>query len=221
VFQDMIIISYDAPGFGESECSNHSALSISFLRQVAERIIDFYNMSSYHLVGHSMGGLTALMLANEAPQQLLSFSNIEGNLSAEDCFLSRQIITNPDPNPHEFLRAFAERVWCQPGFANQLYSSGLRCKVHPEAVEPIFRSMVELSDSAELLELFLQLSCPTMFVYGEESKSLSYLTRLADSNVQLSEIPHSAHFPMYSNPPALWARLGDFIFNEGDIGNDQ
>jgi pimeloyl-ACP methyl ester carboxylesterase len=50
-----------------------------------------------------------------------------------------------------------------------------------------------------------------MFVYGDENRSLSYLATLKDQGVELAEIAHSGHFPMYANPPALWTRISEFI----------
>lgn len=49
-----------------------------------------------------------------------------------------------------------------------------------------------------------------MFMYGEQNASLSYLGELAAGGVELAEIPHSGHWPMYSNPVAMWDRIADF-----------
>ena len=57
---------------------------------------------------------------------------------------------------------------------------------------------------------FLSLSCPRLFIYGERNSSLSYLQALAAGGIELAAIPHSAHFPMYSNPVAMWERIGEF-----------
>jgi pimeloyl-ACP methyl ester carboxylesterase len=78
-------------------------------------------------------------------------------------------------------------------------------------VKPIFEPMVDLSDHGRLLERFLALPFPRMFMYGSQNGSLSYLRMLADAGVELAEIAHSGHFPMYSSPPAMWARLTDFV----------
>lgn len=50
-----------------------------------------------------------------------------------------------------------------------------------------------------------------MFMYGEQNSSLSYLDALAAGGVEVAEIGQSAHFPMYSNAPEMWARITDFI----------
>jgi pimeloyl-ACP methyl ester carboxylesterase len=88
--------------------------------------------------------------------------------------------------------------------------TSLRHKVRPGAVRGIFKSMVDLSDHGDLMSKFLSLSCPRMFMYGEQNSSLSYLAKLAANGVELAEIPHSAHFPMYSHPVAMWERIAEF-----------
>ena len=210
-FDGRPIIAFDAPGCGETECADLSALSIPFLQQTAQLVLDRYSVKRFHLVGHSMGGLTALMFAHKNRHAPLSFTNIEGNVAPEDCFLSRQISEYPSDNPAEFLKSFIERIRRTPGYSHPLYAIGLRNKVHCEAIAPIFRSMVELSDSDDLLAKFAQLPCAKMFVYGDENRSLSYLSALEDLGVELAEIEHSGHFPMYANPPALWRRISQFI----------
>jgi pimeloyl-ACP methyl ester carboxylesterase len=71
--------------------------------------------------------------------------------------------------------------------------------------------MVELSDHGNLMRRFLALRFPRMFMYGEQNRSLSYLGELRGNGVELAEIPQSAHFPMYSNPPEMWSRINDFV----------
>jgi hypothetical protein len=71
--------------------------------------------------------------------------------------------------------------------------------------------MVDLSDNSPLMEIFTRLSCSRIFIYGEQNRHLSYLGGLPARGVEVAEIPLSAHFPMYSNPPALWAVMADFI----------
>jgi hypothetical protein len=70
--------------------------------------------------------------------------------------------------------------------------------------------MVQLLDNAALMEKFLALPCPRMFMYGEQNRSLTYLPRLAARGVQLAEIARSGHFPRYSNAPEMWSRIAAF-----------
>jgi pimeloyl-ACP methyl ester carboxylesterase len=202
--------AYDAPGCGESLCADLEKISIPFLVDTAVAALADQGIERFHLVGHSMGGLTSLMLAHQEAGRVASFTNIEGNIGPEDCFLSRQIFLHPRDDPERFLEDFIARNWAAPYYSSPLYATSVRYKVRAAAVRGIFESMANLSDNANLMEKFLTLPLPRMFMYGEQNRSLSYLPRLAANGVQLAEIQRSGHFPMYSNAPEMWNRIAAF-----------
>jgi pimeloyl-ACP methyl ester carboxylesterase len=203
-------LAYDAPGCGETACADLTKISIPFLVDTALAMLARVGFERFHLVGHSMGGLTALMLASAHPERVLSFINIEGNVAPEDCFLSRQIHDYPVDDAESFFGDFIERARQAPALASALYAASLRHKVRVHALRPIFTSMVELSDRGGLMNRLLSLPCATMFMYGHENRHLSYLAYLAEEGVALAEIPDSNHWPMYSNPAEMWRRIGAF-----------
>jgi pimeloyl-ACP methyl ester carboxylesterase len=166
-------LAYDAPGCGETVCEDLPAISIPFLVKTAQAMLDHAGIRRFHLVGHSMGGLTALLLAHQEADRVLSFTDIEGNLAPEDCFLSRQILTHPS-DEEGFLDDVAERARGACSSSSALFAASLRHKVRPGAVRGIFESMVDLSDHGDLMEKFLTLPCPRMFMYGEENAALPY-----------------------------------------------
>ncbi|MEM7347590.1 MAG: alpha/beta hydrolase [Chloroflexota bacterium] len=209
--QDRPFLAYDAPGCGETICSQLDKVNIPFLVKTALAVLDDAKLEKFHLVGHSMGGLTALMLAHQNPDRVLSFTNIEGNIAPEDCFLSRQIIEYPAANADEFFERFIERTLHTPAYSSPLYSASLRHKVRADAVEGIFSSMVSLSDHGALMDKFLNLPCPKMFMYGDQNNDLSYLSYIKSQGVRLSEITACGHFPMYANPPMMWREIADFL----------
>jgi pimeloyl-ACP methyl ester carboxylesterase len=203
-------LAYDGPGCGETSCEDLSKMSIPFLVKTAQTVLRAAGIRRFHIVGHSMGGLTALLLAHQDPGRILSFADIEGNIAPEDTFLSRQVLTHPSDDDESFFEDFIDRTRRSPFYSSALYAASLRHKVRPGAVRGIFESMVELSDHGDLMAKFLSLPCPRMFMYGEQNSSLSYLTKLSANGVELAEIPHSAHFPMYSNPIVMWKRIAEF-----------
>jgi len=211
-------IAFDAPGFGRSTSNQLSRVSIEFLVDVADAVLKRLAIEEFHVVGHSMGGLTALMLAQGAPDRVLSFVNIEGNLAPEDCFLSRQIIDNPADDPDVFLEEFAARTHFAPEFSSALYAANVRSRVRPEVVRGVFESMVDLSDHGDLLSRFTALTMPRLFMYGEQNAELSYLPFLREHGVELAEIPFSGHWPMYSNPVAMWTEIAGFYDRHFDRG---
>lgn len=210
-FKTYGLIAYDAPGCGHTSASDLSVIDIPFLVATAEAILSHFGISKFHIIGHSMGGLTALLLAHRHPDRVLSFVDIKGNLAPEDCFLSRQIFDFPSEDPDVFLSAFINRTREARSFASPLYASTLPARVRAGAIRPIFMSMVRLSDKGDLLEMFLGLNCPKMFMFGEENRGLSYLRRLEKGAVELAQIPESGHFPMYSNPVEMYRRISKFL----------
>lgn len=205
------VLAYDAPGCGATGCSDLSAITVPFLVSVARAMLAHAGYRRCHLVGHSMGGLTGLVLAHEEPSRVAAFVSIEGNLAPEDCFFSRQVVDHPHPDPEDFLSAFVDRVAGAPYYSASLYASRLRHTVRAGAVAPILRSMVDISDHGPLLEWFLGLPSPRMLMYGEQNNRLSYLPRLRDGGVTLAEIPECGHFPMYANAVQMWRHLHGFL----------
>ena len=210
-FEDRPLVFWDAPGCGVSGINDPAALSIAFLVKVALAACDVLEIERFHLSGHSMGGLTGLMLAHENPDRVLSFFDIEGNIAPEDCFLSRQIVQHPADTPAAFAKGFIDRVRARPEYGSALYAASLTVKVQDTSFEPIFTSMVALSDTAPLMQMFTGLPCAKAFVYGEQNRHLSYLGDLPAKGIEVIEIPFSGHFPMYSNPPVLWDALATFL----------
>ncbi|MEM7532792.1 MAG: alpha/beta hydrolase [Chloroflexota bacterium] len=208
---DFPFLAFDAPGCGETNCTNLDIVSIPFLVKTALAVLKLRSINQFHLVGHSMGGLTALMLAHAYPNRVLSFINIEGNIAPEDCFLSRQIIEYPATNADEFFEQFIERTLYTPAYSSPLYATSLKHKVRAGAIEGIFSSMVQLSDHGDLMDKFLNLPCPKMFMYGDQNRTLSYLDYIESNGVRLSEIAECGHFPMYANPPMMWREIANFL----------
>jgi pimeloyl-ACP methyl ester carboxylesterase len=207
-FADRGFLAYDAPGCGATECSDLGAIDVPFLVDTAQAVLNRSGIGRYHLVGHSLGGLTALLLAHREPGRVLSFVNIKGTLAPEDAAPTKHVLSHQQPG--DVLSRLIEQMRHAQGYSAGLYLAGLPYKVRQGAVHSIFRSVVELADHGELLSKFLSLPCPRMYLYGEECASLSYLPMLDAHGVELAEIPHSGHLPMYSNPVATWKRMAEF-----------
>ncbi|KJK52123.1 alpha/beta hydrolase [Lentzea aerocolonigenes] len=212
-FAGRAFLAFDLPGCGATECADLGAIDVPFLVDTAHAMLDRAGIGRYHVVGHSLGGLTALLLAHREPGRVLSFVNIKGTLAPEDCAPTRLLMSHQDSG--DLYSRFIESVRRGHGYSSGLYAANLPHKIRPGAVPGIMRSVVELADHGELLHKFLALPIPKMYLYGEECASLSYLPSLDANGVELAEIPHSGHLPMYSNPVATWKRIAAFY--AGDV----
>lgn len=68
------LVSFDNPGIGQSELRANAALTIEGMASTARAIMDEERIVTFHLAGHSMGGLIAQSLALSAPERVKSLS---------------------------------------------------------------------------------------------------------------------------------------------------
>lgn len=213
-FDGRPFVAYDAPGCGETACADLSRISIPFLVKTAEAVLDHFGWRTFHLVGHSMGGLTALMLASRWPNRVLSFTDIEGNIAPEDCFLSRQIVGDPRPTPN----ASSMRSSSRPGTRRPTpapcmpRACATRCAPAPcgdfridgrpvgqrrpdgQVPRPAVSKAVHVRGAERVAVLPAPHPGPRRGAGGD---------------------PACGHFPMYSNPVLMWERIARFQAHAG------
>ena len=172
----------------------------------AEAVLSLLQVEKFHLVGHCMGGLTALELAHKHPKRVRSFVNISGNLAPEDCVLSREVVGKAAALDDEAeFEGFIKRMPQTPSYGGALYALSLRSKLQPSTIQPMLSSTVGRSEKGELLRKFLALRFARTLMHGDQCNKLSYLPALKAAGVWMSEIMECEHFPMYSNAPSMWA----------------
>ncbi|PYH96062.1 alpha/beta-hydrolase [Aspergillus ellipticus CBS 707.79] len=233
--QDHAFIAYDAPGCGASLHHGPSSdLTIPFLVATAQAVLSHFHISSFYLIGHSTGALTALMLASALQQQpqfqlqsqhrqqqkqqqkltLLAFINIEGILSPENCPFSRSLYKSLTQDNEEQesdpLKTLTTALTTSPTYGHIQLASLLPLRIRPAAIAPLVTSTVDLSWK-NLLGRFVRLSCPAMFMFGDQNRNCSFLDQLEANGVELVRIPMCGHFPMYSNPAKMLRRIEGFL----------
>lgn len=209
--QTHTLVAFDFPGCGNSPYPDGMPLFMDDLVKITNTVILKLNLNKFVLVGHSMGGLVALLYAEAYHGHAKGLINIEGNLASEDCFFSRKIANyGPTGFSREVLDELCRKIL-------QSKSKGLRefARVLQNASEKACfdysSSMVDYSDNANLLQRFDDLKIPKMFMYGSENRGLSYITKLKNSDCEVVEIPSSGHLPFYDNPQAYYKTVSNFL----------
>lgn len=206
------LIAFDFPGCGNSPYPEDISLGIYDLVEITHLVVSALPVDDFVIIGHSMGGLVALLYAERYGEYVNGFINVEGNLAPEDCFFSREVAQ------HSFTyfttTAFKDIKHSLTQSKNkgfQKYAETLTKSASEKAFFDCCPSLVDYSEHGNLIQRFIALKIPTLFVYGSENRSLSYLTTLKDSGCGLVEIPHSNHFPGYDNPQALYQAIAAFL----------
>jgi pimeloyl-ACP methyl ester carboxylesterase len=206
------LLAFDEPGTGLAQFDADAGLDVTALADLAHGLAEQILAGPYFLVGASMGGLiTLLQLRRYGPGRIQGLINLEGNLCPEDCMFSRRVTPHTIETFEPVYIQMMSELRASRYAGDQLVAHNMALNVDIRAYHAYSFETVAESDSGRLIEDFLQLSIPRLFLYGEANKALSYLPRLRASAVQVKEIPSAAHFLFYDNPAATFEAIGGFV----------
>lgn len=210
---DCDLLSFDFPGTGLAEFDAESCADVGTLAEITHLVRNALLPGPAFIVAASMGGLVALLLLRRfGPANVRGLINIEGNLAPEDCMFSRRTASQ---NLAEFSDTLFPQIQSElrtsryPG--DHMIAHNLALNTDVRAYHQYSFETVRESDSGRLLDDFLGLPLPRLFIYGEANRTLSYLPRLRASEVEVREIPASAHFLFYDNPVATFEEIATFV----------
>jgi len=200
------IVSFDFPGCGQSSYDPNASRTIDDLVAITEEVVKKLELDSFHLIGHSMGGLTALLFAKRNPGKVKSFINVEGNLAPVDCRVFSEYVCNypTDVDEKKFFLDFKNQIGNNGHPELDRFLSNLKKNVTYNAIRQYCQSIFNYCLNTDLLSYFKDLDLPKMFIYGEENHDLPYIGQLNKQGIVVREIPGSNHFPFYSNPETFF-----------------
>jgi pimeloyl-ACP methyl ester carboxylesterase len=176
---DCDLLTFDFPGTGRAEFDATTCPDVSTLAELAHLVWKALLPGPVFLVVASMGGLVGLLMMRKyGSAGVQGFINIEGNLAAEDCMFSRRVTSHTfDELSKNLFREIqrelrASRYPCDHMIAhNMLLNTDIRAYFQYS-----FQTVRE-SDSDRLLDEFLGMPVPRLFLYGEANRTLSYLPK--------------------------------------------
>lgn len=209
--QAYTLISFDFPGCGDSPYPKDMTIGIDDLVKITSIVVSKLNLSDLVVIGHSMGGLVALLYVEKNDTRVKGFINVEGNLAPEDCFFSRKVTKCSSIDAtREFLEHLQNKLARSESNGLRQYARQLQ-RASEKACFDCSPSLVDYSDRADLLQRFIGLKIPKLFLYGSENRGLSYIPSLRDSKCEVAEIPNSGHFTFYDNSYDYYHAISQFI----------
>jgi pimeloyl-ACP methyl ester carboxylesterase len=206
-FDRYALCAIDLIGFGDSSKPRDFSYDLYDHASACAEAISPLGYQRIHIVGHSVGGAVALLLATILAPKVVSFISIEGNLIAEDCGLitRRTAEVSLEIFEREQFEELVTKLRKQ-GLAKDLLDLK-RCS--PYAFYKTACSAVHWSDSGRLLQMFAELSAPKAYLYGEYNSGYPVLKRLIE--IPAIAISRSGHAPMDDNPGEFYQRCAAFI----------
>jgi pimeloyl-ACP methyl ester carboxylesterase len=192
----------DMPGYGRSawpdEPAGMEALADLLARWLSER-----GEGPVSLIGHSMGGVVGLVLAERHPDQINAFVNVDGNVAKGDCTFSGLAAAQPMERfvaaGFDELRDQVFRTGANDESLRGYYAS-LRL-ADPRAYHLHSAQLVEASGREDMAARMSALDCPAWYVAGvPRGVCQRGLELLADAGVPVVGIEPSGHTPFIDQP---------------------
>jgi len=220
-FDDFNILVPDLIGFGRS--SRAEDLDYSFSKQIIRinELLNELGITQFNLVGHSMGGIIGTQYCNQHSDRVLSFVNIEGDLTADNRFIVDSVIQSDSKGRFEdwlrndFARQQIISICHQwPSTVRYLASLNMcESRAFLDSAHEIDKLIEPLADgkTAKIGKTYLELNTRRVFCWGAESLSATTREFLENSKLVNKCFPESFHWVMLDQTDQFYNFLFDFL----------
>ncbi|KQC14896.1 MAG: hypothetical protein APR63_04870 [Desulfuromonas sp. SDB] len=192
----------DFPGYGKSP-SLDKTFSLLDFSEVIKDFIDKIKLNQVIILGHSMGGVVGLLLAEKYPDLVELFINVEGNISPDDCTLSRSVTGYSAEDFLDFgYEKMLDKVYLA-GMENRdlrgYYPSMRFC--NPRIYYQNSQELINLSNTEKLAERMSGLKCDKVYILGIPRGTGKRSRDLLDkARVKWIAVENSGHWPFLDQP---------------------
>lgn len=205
----------------------HAPYTLDALADDSLALLDALGLARAHVLGISMGGMVAQLMAARAPQRVRSLALMMSSSGARELPGPRPVareamLSRPASSLEDALVEHQVRVFTalgSPGFPPEPQALRKRCRRAvrrareggPGAAAGYVRQLTAVAASADRSPLLPGLRMPTLVIHGQDDPLLppacgEQLARLIPG-ARLDRIPGLGH----DLPPALWPRFADAI----------
>lgn len=214
------IIRFDVPGHGESELLAQSH-SMPLMATVTNALLNFLNVDSCVMIGHSMGGYHTLAFADQFPEKLKGFCLFHSSVYAdsEEKKKSRllEISMLEQGKQNEVVQNHLPKTFANQNldrFLPDLEKLKLDAKKHtPKGIAALIRGMMERPDRQLLVQSFQK---PMLFLFGRydnfiKPEAAGPLTAL-NPLIQTAWLENSGHMGLIEEPEQAAEIIAHFAF---------
>lgn len=168
-----IIFALDLPGHGKDQTSRSIVTMDLYVRRVAE-FIDEKNLRDFILVGHSMGGIVASLIAEKFPNRIKKLVFIAGMILDNNESLLDLI---PESRRIQYLETAAKRadksIPVNPGLVRDYFLNDCNDEAAISMVLAKLTPQPIASDAQKIrLTTFKELDIPTTYIFCSRDKAI-------------------------------------------------
>ncbi len=201
-------IAIDCIGFGNSSKPEDFSYDIEEQAHIVNEVINQLAIKKLHIIGHSLGGVIGTLLLQPLESKILSFINIEGNLTLNDSGISKIVAeySFEDFKNDKYMQIQNDLKQSREPSAFQ------RNKWIAQIPDYVFYqtsvSLVDWAKSGKLLQLFAQSSSKKVYMIGDKNR---VKRAIVPTGIQTIVIPNAGHFMLLDNPKVCFAVIKTFL----------
>jgi len=197
----------DLLGYGYSDRPETFSYTMEAHARIVAHLLEALHLKDCIVVGHSMGGPIAILLAQGRRDLVRSLVVAEGNLDPGPGLVSRIITSFSEAD-------FIERGYAQ--FMASMLEAGARDYAHSlRAADPLAVHRSAVSLIADRLptyrEILAGLPIPITYIFGSDSLPDPDEAALRDQGIQVAVVPNSGHDMMGDNPEGFSSTVASAI----------
>ena len=216
----------DLLGYGMSDRPKEAEYSLQRHAQIVTDLLDHLGIDGCQLVGHSMGGAVAVMVASERPDLVCDLVLAEGNLSeGPQGFASFAMGRSEEEYVQDWFPKFiASRLEDAKKESGVLaIHLGMAQAAAPWAVYRMSQSLNAGSAQPSLRERFLSLDVPRAFVVGGlgelDEEDLALQTELMQRGGDWVVVPEAEHQMNFDNPEGFADAIARRVCTHGSASS--
>jgi pimeloyl-ACP methyl ester carboxylesterase len=210
-FRRHSVAAIDLPGCGESSAPEDFSYAMKDQADLVVKWITELGLTQIILVGHSMGGVICLYVAEALGTRVKAFFSLEGNLGRNDCTFSARVSAS---SQEEFEMSGFERFKgelkntvneeASIGLSNY-YQNVLKADARSYYLSSV--SLVKESCEGRLRERFSDLPVKKWYIFGDRSMNQGTKAFLDEEGIPCLIVPESGHFMMDDQPSLFYSML--------------
>jgi len=206
------VVVPDLPGYGRSPWPVRAEGLVDAVEHVAGWMRRRVPVPAV-VVGHSMGGVVGVLLAERYPDLVSGLVNIDGNVSAGDCVYSSRVAEEDleefvDGGFDRLREAILRQGRDDPAHAG--YWASLRL-ADPKTFHRHACQLVEMSRAEDLAGRLAALGCPSLYIAGSPGGACERsLELLRAAGADLAVVEPAGHWPFIDRPSEVASLIGEF-----------
>ncbi len=193
-------ILVDLLGAGYSDKPDDFGYTVEDHVQYLLEFINYLDLDSFILFGHSLGGAIAISLADKCRNRLHQIILSESNLDKSE-----------EGSISKYIAGFEMKDFIDYGFrklindsrndGNRIWSASMSVWL-PKAAYLMSKSAAE-GGSPSWRDILYSLECPRTFIFGEKSLPDPDECTLRERGIQIEIVKHAGHSMAWENPEGL------------------